>query len=151
MSEAAVLFFCRTPLQAMIVNKLSRQLPEQTVVVYHAINSSEKHRYYFDEIEVEQKYFIPWRAIRGSDTFSDMRAWWGIPRHVRNTRYTALFIASIGSFAFSLFAARSPEADIHTFDDGTFNLSRSEFEPWIHMEPTTRRTGQTDVRRTKQP
>ncbi len=129
------LFFCRTPLQAMIVKQLLLRFSGPIVVIYHATSSSEKHKYYFDQIEANQKYFVPWRPIRGSDVLSALRVWWEIPRILRKTRYATLLIASIGSVAFSLFASRNKDAIIQTFDDGTFNLDNKSFNEWISFEP----------------
>ena len=123
----------------MIVKQLSRHFPARSVVVYHPTSASEKHRYYFDQLEVGKKYFVPLRPVRVSDTISDALVWWRIPRDVRDARYDVLFIASIGSISFSQFAARNPRAVIHTFDDGSFNLAAATYADWIHGEPIMRR------------
>jgi hypothetical protein len=135
----STLFFCRTPLQALIVNHLLETVQGEAVVIYHPTSANQKHLYYFHKIATSSKHFIPWRPLRASDTLTDLAAWWKIPIHVRRTKYARLFLASIGSVPFSLFARANPDAKIHTFDDGTFNLNEKTFLNWIDAEPIARR------------
>lgn len=133
------LFFCRTPLQALIVNRLLERIPGAAVVVYYPTTSSGKHRYYFEKISTGEKHFVTWKPPRISDTLTDVVAWFRIPRSVRHRSYESLFIASIGSIPFALFVRANPEGKVYTFDDGAFNLSETTFRDRIYEEPPIRR------------
>ena len=133
------LIFCRTPLQALIANRLLERLTHEVVVVYYPINFSDKHCYYFEKIQAQEKFFIKWKPSRLSDTLTDTLAWWRIPRSIRQTAFTQLYISSIGSIPFSVFISRNPNANIFTFDDGSLNISFDIFYNWVHYEPIVRR------------
>lgn len=134
-----VLFFCRTPLQALILSRIVEHIEADVFVVYHPTSNSIKHHYYFEKIDINEKYFIPWNPLRSSDTLTGLLTWWRIPKKIRNKKYASLFISSIGSIPFSLFSGKNPEAKIYTYDDGTFNLSGKFFEKWIYAEPFAQR------------
>lgn len=133
------LFFCRTPLQSLIAQEIIRAQKIGATVIYHPTGISGKHRYYFDKMKAATKVFVPWKPLRGSDTLTDILAWRDIPKQIRAQKFSELYISSIGSIPFSMFAARNPEADVRTFDDGTFNVNPEVFPRWISHEPTLRK------------
>ena len=130
------LYFCRTPLQSLIINRLLHDSSEGSVVIYSPISDSEKHHYYFDKINSRNKYFINYNNFKYSSTINEVLIWRKIPSKIRNAKYKNLHIASVGSLAFSLIAGRkiNRNSRIITFDDGTFNISESIFESWIACE-----------------
>lgn len=132
------LIFCRTPLQSLIAQEIANKRNCYVTLIYHPVSGGPKHRYYFDNFSAHQKIWIPYRP-QNSDTLSDALVWWRIPPKARNKKYDALFIASVGSIAFSIFARKNSTASIYTFDDGTFNLSPEKFWRWIIHEPLLRR------------
>ncbi|NML86974.1 glycosyltransferase family 52 [Polaromonas sp.] len=138
MTEKA-LIFCRTPLQALIINCLLQLINYEVVVLYCPVSNNIKHNYYFEKIKTTQKYFVARQQWRFSDTLTDAIAWWRIPLTIRQTKFSHLLAASIGSIPFSFFAGRNKDAKIYTFDDGSFNVSLSTFSNWINSEPVTRR------------
>lgn len=132
------LIFCRTPLQSLIAQEISHIQNCVVTLIYHPTSDGNKHRYYFDNFKAYKKIWIPYRS-QCSDTLSDALAWWRIPTEVRNTTYDSLFIASVGSIPFSIFARKNAQANIYTYDDGLFNLSSEKFWRWINHEPLARR------------
>ena len=128
-------FFCRTPLQSMIINQLLDEINGEGIVVYHATSISKKHQYYFDKINAEKKYFIPWHNSSFSQTWNDTIAWWQIPKSIRNKKYDALYVASFTSIVFSAIRGRNPKSPLYTFDDGLINLDTKLNLEWWYDEP----------------
>ena len=114
------LFFCRTPLQALIFNKIIISNSKKCHVIYRPNNNSKKHRYYFKKINTENKTYIEHQPISFSHGLSNLIEWFLIPKKIRRSRYNHLYISSIGDSIFSFFAARNPSASITLFDDGVF-------------------------------
>jgi len=135
----SALFFCRTPLQAMIAMRLMGKGRSPNFVVYYANSDSDKHLFYFNQISAARKIFITWRPIKVSDTLTDLVAYWRLPSQFRKRKYTELYGASIGSIPFSLMLRDNPDAVVKTFDDGTLNVNLNEFQDWIFNEPLNRR------------
>lgn len=133
------LYFCRTPLQSLIIQEIIRRQAGYSTVIYHPTGSSAKHHFYFNRLICTRKVFVPWRYFEFSDTLSDIVAWWDIPIQIREQRYSDLFIASIGSIAFSMLIVRNQGASVNTFDDGTFNISPNVFLQNIWQEPPLRK------------
>lgn len=133
------LYFCRTPLQSLIVQELIGRDLHRPTVLYHAISDSPRHRYYFEKIDASEKHFVNHWQLSHSDTASDLLAWYRIPRALRLQQYNSLYVASIGSIPFSFFARRNAQAALYTFDDGAFNLAPEIFRDWIECEPQMRR------------
>jgi len=125
------LFFCRTPLQSLIINKIIVSNSVKCHVIYRPNNDSKKHRYYFKQIHTENKTYIDHQPISFSHGLSTLIEWFIIPKKVRRARYTDLYISSIGDTIFSFFAARNQHASINLFDDGVFNLNQKYFNNWI--------------------
>lgn len=137
--QGAALYFCRTPLQSLIVQELIRHKKEAATVIYFPTSASVKHKFYFDRLAGAEKFFLPWQPLGFSDTLTDALAWWRIPRPIRRRHYTELYISSIGSIPFGMLVARNPAAGVNTFDDGTFNINPEVFPHWIEHEPNTRK------------
>lgn len=133
------LFYCRTPLQSLIVNSLVGRVSGESVVLYHPTTSSEKHGRYFASIDCGERHFLPFRAPLFSDTLSDLADSLRLPREVARRRFASLCVSSVGSIPFGFLARRNPNAEIFTFDDGTFNLSEATYTSWIHDEARVRR------------
>ena len=125
------LFFCRTPLQALIINKIIVSNSVKCHVIYRPNNDSKKHRYYFKQIVAENKTYIDHQPVSFSHGISTLIEWFLIPRKIRRTKYSNLYISSIGDSIFSFFAARNKFASINLFDDGVFNLNPEYFNDWI--------------------
>jgi len=128
------LFVCRTPLQAIIINKLLESSPSNHHVIYRPNNNSKKHEYYFHQLRTDNKTLLPFQPISFSHSLSSIFEWLSLPRQVRHIKYDNLYIASIGDMVFSFFAARNKPAKIHLFDDGFLNLTQEEFTKWIKAE-----------------
>jgi len=138
-ARSRALFFCRTPLQAIIAMRLIQVFDGKSSVVYHATSQSAKHRYYFNQMVCDEKCFIPWGSSQLSDTLSDALAYWRVPKVMRRAKYDALYVASLGSIPFALLRRDNRRAVLRTFDDGTFNIIARTFEQWINEEPRMRR------------
>ena len=133
------LYFCRTPLQLLIAQKLISQNSSQSTLLYHPTSLAGVHKVYFDKIIATRKVFIPWSLVSISYTLRESMAILYIPRYIRKIEYKDIYIASIGSIPFCVIAANNPKASIHTFDDGTFNLNNEVFQSWIDNESWPRR------------
>lgn len=127
--------FCRTPLQSMIVNQLIDEISSDVVVVYHATSKSKKHQYYFNKINAQKKYFVPWHNSSLSQTWNDTIAWWQIPKAVRQEKYDVLYAASFTSILFSAIRGKNLKAILNTFDDGVINLNTKANLAWWYDEP----------------
>ena len=127
----STLYFCRTPLQALIINRILATNSENCHVIYRPNNNSRKHKYYFKKINTSRKTYINHQPVKFSHGLSNLLEWFLIPRKIRKARYTHLYISSIGDSVFSFFAARNPLASINLFDDGVFNLNPEYFNDWI--------------------
>lgn len=137
--SAPALFYCRTPLHSMIVQCLVEKVDGPTVVLYHANTESPKHEAYFGAMRVDESHFIPYRPVPHSDTLGEVLTWWNVPPSLRRRRFRSLLVASVGSIPFGMLAVRNPDADLYTYDDGTFNLCEHVYTPWIAEEPPVRR------------
>lgn len=145
------LIFCRTPLQSIIANELVKKISGKIYFIYYPTSDSEKHVFYFNKIKLKNKIFIKWKPIKISDTLTDLFVWWRIPKFIRSINYQRLYISSIGSIPFSIFSGLNNEAEIFTFDDGTFNLFEENFIEWIENEPVGRKIVKTIFRGRKNP
>jgi beta-galactosamide-alpha-2,3-sialyltransferase len=128
------LFYCRTPLQSLIIEKILSKSLDNITIVYQPTSVSGKHKYYFDKLSTNNKYFVPWNGNNFSYTLKSILLWYKIPFKIRKKKYDNLYISSIGDFSFSLFAANNESAILYTFDDGTFNLCKTTFFKWINNE-----------------
>ena len=128
------LFFCRTPLQALIINKLLETNSNHHHIIYRPNNESEKHKYYFSKLATEHKTFLPFEPVSFSHALSSIFDWLSLPRKIRHSKYDQLYIASIGDMVFSFFSARNRSAKINLFDDGIFNLNKNEFNRWVQSD-----------------
>ena len=133
------LFFCRTPLQAILINKILQDWHGNSHVIYRPNNKSAKHQYYFQKLQTEHKTWLAFEPITFSHTLSSIFDWFSLSKEIRQKKYDYLFIASIGDIVFSFFAARNKLANIYLFDDGTFNLNKRLFLAWIAADSTSNR------------
>ena len=146
MAPQRTLFFCRTPLQSLIAQEIIDRHPGWSTVVYYPTSSSSKHQYYFEKLRCTEKVFAPLQQLRLSDTLTEIRAWWAVPRSIRQQAYAELFVSSIGAIPFSMFVVRNPRARLNTFDDGTFNVNPEVFPRWISHEPFARKLAKRILR-----
>jgi hypothetical protein len=128
------LFFCRTPLQVIIVNRLLETSPGKHHVVYRPNNNSAKHEYYFNKLQTDNKTLLPFQPIPFSHSLSSIFEWFSLSKQIRQAQYESLYIASIGDMVFSFFAARNKLANLFLFDDGFLNLMQEEYTKWINSE-----------------
>ena len=128
------LFVCRTPLQAIIINKLLESSPSNHHVIYRPNNNSKKHEYYFHQLRTDNKTLLPFQPISFSHSLSSIFEWLSLPKQVRQIKYDNLYIASLEDMVFSFFAARNKVANIYLFDDGFINLKQAEFTKWIQAD-----------------
>jgi hypothetical protein len=128
------LYFCRTPLQAIIINNLLESRSGNHHVIYRPNNKSKKHEYYFNQLRTTHKTFISFQPVSFSHSLSSIVEWLSLPTKIRQIKYNNLFIASIGDMVFSFFAARNKIANIYLFDDGVFNLKQEEWVKWISAD-----------------
>jgi hypothetical protein len=129
--DCNILFYCKTPLQALIINNLLKESAAKSVVVYIPNNQNNIHEIYFNKINTSHKIFIPYDPISFSDTLTKLRHWFRIPRSIRKRSYQHIYFASIGSQVLKFFAGRSPSANFYLFDDGSFNLHKKFFFQWV--------------------
>jgi len=126
------LFYCKTPLQALIINNLLKESEAKGVVIYIPNNQNHIHEIYFNKITTSNKIFIPYDPFSFSDSLTKLRYWFRIPRSIRKQSYQHIYFASIGSIVLSFFAGRSSSANFYLFDDGSFNLHKKIFFQWVH-------------------
>ncbi len=137
------LFFCRTPLQAIIINKLLENISGNHHIIYRPNNNSQKHQHYFNKIKSDHKTFLVFEPLKFSHALSSIYDWFSLSRDVRMSKYNQLFIASIGDMVFSFFAERNSTARINLFDDGMFNLSKVEFNQWVESDSVNKKITRT--------
>ena len=132
--DSNTLFYCKTPLQALIINNLLKESEAKGVVVYVPNNQNNIHEIYFNKINTSDKIFIPYDPFSFSDSFTKLRCWFRIPRSIRKRSYQHIYFASIGSLVLRFFSGRSPSANFYLFDDGWFNLQKKYFFNWVNSE-----------------
>ena len=115
------LFFCRTPLQALIVQRIQERSPGRDTIVYFPHSNSEKHLSYAKRLRGEL-CFVPFAYPLNSHFVSEVYALLRMPRRVMFGAYDELYVASVGAFGFSVLAGWNRKAQINTFDDGTMNV-----------------------------
>lgn len=134
------LFYCRTPLQALIIDGIRRLEPDgEDALLYHPISASPKHRIYFDRLDIADKAFVAHRKAIRPDILNDLVAWPRVPRQFKEDRFDEIYLASIGCRLASLLAAANRRAEFATFDDGLFNLAHDHFWAWIDGEALSHR------------
>lgn len=128
-----VLFFCKTPLQSIIVNKIleSNKENKKAYVLYIPNNKSQLHKIYFDKIEAKNKFFLKYNAFRISDTLSHLMSFYQLPKFFRNCTFNKIYFSSIGDLELSLLLGRNSGCKLHLFDDGTLNLEQAHFFNFI--------------------
>lgn len=137
--HAPVLFYCRTPLQTLIMQRVidTWQLSDVTVL-YHPAHPGRKHDYCFAQLGQPKKHRVDIHGPGFSDTLSESLSWRAVPVAIRRTRYAAIFVASITSIPLAILTARNPQAELITYDDGTLNLDPVDWRHFIHEEPFAR-------------
>lgn len=133
-SGANRFFFCRTPLQALIIQRIQAELTGIDTIFYNPTSASPKHWSYFHQIKGERRVFVPYNYPLNSHIAAEFYEYLAVPGDMRSKRYDEMYLASIGSLAFATLAGRNPGASLRTFDDGTLNVRRSHFENWIKDE-----------------
>jgi hypothetical protein len=133
-SNSGVLFYCRTPLQALIVEKIIECITEPITLIYHPHSLQQKHKIYFDRIPVERKFYIPWQPNKWSNVLSYFLAYRRFPPEVLKQQFSSVYFASIGDFALALVIKKNPKAKLISYDDGVFNISKDTYENWILNE-----------------
>lgn len=131
------LFYCKTPLQALIVNKIISEMPPENniFVIYFQNNNSHLHLKYFDRINSCNKIFLPIDSIKFSDTICQLYNFFFIlPKIYRSKVFTSIYFSSIGDTFLSLLLKRHSRASFNLFDDGTFNLDQTFFNEWINKD-----------------
>lgn len=128
------LFFCRTPLHSLIVQRIQSHSPGNDTILYNPTSASPKHLHYFSRLKADRSFFVPFRYPLNSHVAAEIYAFLSIPSDLRRARYDEMHLASIGSLAFAALAGRNPGASLRTFDDGTFNVRRQHFESWVSDE-----------------
>lgn len=76
----STLYFCRTPLQALIINKILLSNSVDCHVIYRPNNNSRKHQYYFKKINTIRKTYIDHQPVKFSHGLSNLIEWFLIPR-----------------------------------------------------------------------
>jgi hypothetical protein len=128
------LIFCRTPLQSLLVAAIQRRDRASDTILYIPTSASAKHTIYFDRMSADSKFCVPWRSDWPSHFLTEIRSYLSIPEQVRRGDYDVYLVSSIGTLSLSFLVRKGRE--IHTYDDGMFNLlegvvaSRIEDEPW---------------------
>jgi hypothetical protein len=125
-------FYCRTPLQALVIQRIQALASGRDTIVYHPTSQSARHAHYAKRLRGERVFFLPFTDPFNSHLVSEVVAFLRIPADIRRARYDEMFISSIGTFAFAVMAGRNKDAALKTFDDGTFNLRRAHFFAWIN-------------------
>ena len=132
------LFFCRTPLQVKIINKILEQINGDHFVIYHPAGNGKKHRYYFTQLDTNQKYFLQYYNIRFLNNFLDFIYFYFLPKKIRQQKYKNFFFASITSSLLSMLERRVENKDLNLFDDGSFNINKKFFFEYINLASTAR-------------
>jgi hypothetical protein len=132
MPQLKSLLMCRTPLQAIIVNKLINQYSLNSFVVYYPTGLSKKHKSYFDAIKGKKVFIKP--RFFNTYILSELFFFVAIAMHIRQYTFKDCFYASIGGVASGLILKKFPKDRVFTFDDGTFNIKPNFFSEWIYNE-----------------
>lgn len=141
-----VLFYCRTPLQALIIRWLiENEVEGEADVIYHPTSASPKHEAYYRELCTRRKVLVFTRGARFSDTLADAAVILRLPSWTRE-KYAAIVISSVGAMSANWLVARNKHAQVFTFDDGTFNINRSVYLPWIDSPPRAKVLAQNVLR-----
>jgi hypothetical protein len=74
------LFYCRTPLQVKIINKILEQIGGDHFVIYQPAGNGKKHRYYFSQLNTNQKYFLRYYNIRFLNNLLDFIYFYFLPK-----------------------------------------------------------------------
>lgn len=127
------LFFCRTPLQALIVQWIQQRSPGRDTILYYPHSNSVKHLHYAKRLRGEL-CFVPFAYPLNSHFVSEVYALMRIPRRVMFGVYDELYAASIGEFCFSMLAGWNRRALINTFDDGTGNICADAYSVGVANE-----------------
>jgi hypothetical protein len=136
-----VLFYCRTPLQSLIICQIIKQIERPFYIIYHPNSQNPKHQIYFEALPTINKIFVPWLPIRMSDALTHLIAYWRVPTQIRKLRFSEIYFASIGCITLSLLIKNNPKAALITFDDGSFNVSTNVdgYQKWVFDEHWSRR------------
>lgn len=138
-SQNRSLFICITPLQLLIAENLTSLVPGSHYILYMPYSNSDAHRHYFNKLRFKHKYFVDYAQQSSSHTLSELVTWSHIPEQVKHQKYNDLFFSSIGLFSIAHLVKKNPKANIHMFDDGTFNLNKRLFSRWIFCESLVRK------------
>ena len=133
------LFFCKTPLQALIVNKiinLSENLCNP-YVIYIPNNTSSLHQQYFDRINAEDKIFLNSNPIKFSNSLCHIYNFFKLEKKFKASNFKKVYFSSIGDLFLSILLGRANNSELNLFDDGTFNLDKELFLNWIKKESFT--------------
>lgn len=130
------LFYCKTPLQSLIVNKIISGLSSENniFVIYFPNNNSQLHLKYFNRIKTSKKIFLKFDVIKFSNIMSQLYNFFIMPKIYRSQVFTNIYFASIGDIFLSLLLKRNSNASFNLFDDGTFNLDQKFFNEWINKD-----------------
>lgn len=119
-------------MQALIVNKLIKELSLNSFVIYYPTGLSKKHKHYFDLI-TGKKFFIKPKFFNFY-IVSELCFYVEISKLIRKYIITDCYYASIGGIASGLIIKKFDSKNIFTFDDGTFNIKHKFFNNWIYNE-----------------
>lgn len=132
------LFYCRTPLQVKIINKILEQIGGDHFVIYQPAGNGKKHRYYFSQLNTNQKYFLSYYNIRFLNNLLDFIYFYFLPKKIRQQKYKNFFFASITSSLVSMLERRVENKDLNLFDDGSFNIDKKFFLGYINLASTAK-------------
>lgn len=135
------LFFCKTPLQALIVNRIleASNSNREAYVVYIPNNHGLLHKIYFEKINTTRKLFLDYSHSNFSDSFSHLSNFYRLPKFLRNHNFKKIYFSSIGDTVLCLLLGRNKTCQLHLFDDGIFNLQKNKFMSWITSESLSKR------------
>ncbi|MDB2370091.1 glycosyltransferase family 52 protein [Gammaproteobacteria bacterium] len=128
-----ILFFCKTPLQALIINRLidNSNSEREAYVIYIPNNHGSLHKIYFDKINATKKFFLDFSHSKLSDSFSHLINFHKLPKFIRRNNFKRIYFSSIGDIVLSLLLGRNKDCQLHLFADGAFNLEETSFMSWI--------------------
>jgi hypothetical protein len=128
------LVFVTTPLQALVASEICKLEPADDTLVYLAGSPSPKNQIYFERFAAEDKVFGGFRKDGRSQVLTIISRYLALPRRIKRRGFDRALISSFNHLAYALLQGRERwPAD--TFDDGTLNIDRDVFLPFLQDEP----------------
>jgi len=121
------LFYCRTPLQTLVVRAIQDRHPEDDYILYYPTSGSIKHRIYFDRLHSSKALFIDYTAPSFSQLATEIIVFLRIQRWLKNLQIDQIAVASIGGMLFSMMDLTLCKPTVVTFDDGALSIDRDVF------------------------